>query len=711
MKTRIRFPAAFLAASLAASLASVLADEPKDKKPSPDAKDPAPRYTDAVDVEAELPAIPPSTASVTRAPVPVQELPVSASVVPRSLLDAQDAFVLGDALKNVSGVNVGTGFGVFDYFTIRGFDSLSSGLVLTDSVAEPESTFYPLYNVRQVEVVKGPAAFLYGGNPLAGAVQLVRKQPVAKRFANLSLTYGRFGTFEGAADANVATSDGSLSFRLNGVYQGTDSYRNVGEGSIRAINPALTWRPGKDTRVTANLEFVRSQWPPDSGLPYLGDALVDVDRKTSYQSPFDQSTQDAYRLRLDAEHRVGKSFLLRNKLYYTDLKWVSDGTLITGAFPLPFPGTPVYAFRTLASLNDRQKILGDQIEGVLSFNTGKVAHELLSGFELSRYTDDFTQDVGLLPPIAVVDPVESAQRPIVTLPQYRQVGDSRTVVCAPYVVDRLTFSPKVQVFVGGRFDILNYDDKATATSRDANKLSPLGGITYMPVKSLSLYASAGRAFAPPSTQVVGPREPEESWQVETGAKKTFLGGKGFAALSLFDLQRDNIAIPDSSGLTRQLGDQRSRGIELELSAEARKGWVTYASYAYTDAELTRFAETVQLGETSFAVIERSGNRPPFAPRHLFNLWTSKQFENGLGLAAGARFVGKQFIAEDNRYGVDEYVLLDAAVSYRTGRFRASVNLKNIADQEYETRGFGAASAIPGRPFEVLGRVEVLLGAR
>ena len=711
MKTRTRVPVAFLAAFLAASVASVLADEPKDKKASPDAKDPAPRYTDVVDVEAELPAIPPSTASVTRSPVAVQELPVSASVVPRSLLDAQDAFVLGDALKNVSGVSVGTGFGVFDYFTIRGFDSLSSGLVLTDNVAEPESTFYSLYNVRQVEVVKGPAAFLYGGNPLAGAVQLVRKQPVAKRFANLSLTYGRFGTFEGAADANVATSDGTLSFRLNGVYQGTDSYRDVGNGSIRAINPALTWRPGKDTRVTANFEYVRSEWPPDSGLPYVGDALAEVDRKTSYQSPFDQSTQDAYRFRLDAEHRVGRGFLLRNKLYYTDLKWLSDGTLITGAFALPFPGAPVYAFRTLASLNDRQKILGDQIEGALSFDTGKVAHELLAGFELSRYTDDFTQDVGLLPPIAVVDPVESARAPIVTLPQYRQVGDSRTVVCAPYLVDRLTFSQKVQAFVGGRFDILNYDDAATATSRDANKVSPLGGITYMPVKGLSLYASAGQAFAPPSTQVVGPRDPEESWQIETGAKKTFLDGKGFVALSLYQLQRDNIGIPDSSGLLRQAGDQRSRGVELELSAEARKGWVTYASYAYADAELKRFAEIVQTGETSFVVLDRSGNRPAFAPRHLFNLWTSKQFENGLGLAAGARFVGKQFISEDNRYAVDDYVLLDAAVSYRAGRFRASVNLKNIADQEYETRGFGAASAIPGRPFEVLGRVELLLGAR
>ena len=348
---------------------------------------------------------------------------------------------------------------------------------------------------------------------------------------------------------------------------------------------------------------------------------------------------------------------------------------------------------------------------MLSFGTGAVGHELLAGFELSRFTDVFAQKVGLLPPIALDNPVETAQPPIVTLPQYGQAGDSRSVICAPYVVDRLTLSKKLQAFVGGRFDILDYDDERNATSRNESKLSPLGGIVFKPAASLSLYASGGKAFAPPSTQVVGPRDPEQSWQVETGAKKTFLAGKGFAALALYQLQRDNIAIPDTSGFTRQTGDQRSRGIELELSAEARKGWVTYASYAFTSAQLVRFAEIVPLQPPAFVVVDRSGNRPPFAPRHLFNLWTQKQFENGLGLAAGARYVSRQFVAEDNRYTVDDYFLLDAAVSYRAGRLRASVNLKNIANQEYETRGFGAASAIPGRPFEVLGRVEVLLGSR
>jgi outer membrane receptor protein involved in Fe transport len=55
--------------------------------------------------------------------------------------------------------------------------------------------------------------------------------------------------------------------------------------------------------------------------------------------------------------------------------------------------------------------------------------------------------------------------------------------------------------------------------------------------------------------------------------------------------------------------------------------------------------------------------------------------------------------------------VDAAVSYRLGRLRFAVNLKNITGAEYETRGFGGVSAIPARPFEILGRVDLGFGAR
>ncbi len=229
-----------------------------------------PRLREVVEVEGEMPQTPPTGVTTFKLAVPVQLTPASVSVVPRAVFESQDAFVLGDALRNVSGVSVATGFGVFDFFTIRGFDSLSSALVLTDGAFEPESTFYPLYNVRQVEVVKGPAAFLYGANPLSGAVHLVRKQPMAGRSAMASVSYGSFDTYEVAGDGNLASADGSLAARFNGVFRDSDAYRDGRDSQLCAFNPALAWRPDDATRVVANLEFVRSRMNPDVGPSHRG---------------------------------------------------------------------------------------------------------------------------------------------------------------------------------------------------------------------------------------------------------------------------------------------------------------------------------------------------------------------------------------------------------------------------------------------------------
>ncbi|HEY7513452.1 MAG TPA: TonB-dependent receptor, partial [Vicinamibacteria bacterium] len=544
----MKSPFAAVAALLLVAVAPLRAQDPK-PTPEPD-KDP-PRFADTVDVESELPAVPPSSTTALKVPVPVQELPLSVSVIPRRLLGDQDAYVLSDGLKNASGVNVGTGFGIFDFWVVRGFDSLSSGLVLVDGAREPESTLYPLYNVRQVEVVKGPT-FLYGANSLSGTVNLVRKQPARSRFADVSLSYGRFGTFEGTVDGNVSSEDGTVAFRLNGVYQGTDQYRDLPNASTGAVNPTLLWRPDEATRLNVGFEFARTHQSPDTGIPFVdGGELAGVDRTTSYQSPFDDSLQKVYRVRFDAERRLSEPFTLRNKFYYTEMSWDSRGTLVSGVVPIP--GFPQVA-RVLTVLDDRQKICGDQLEAVATFKTGPVRHDLVGGFEFTWLRDPFTQDVAFIPLVSLTNPVDTGGYPIVPVPPLGMAGDSTATVLAPYVVDRMALSKKWQLTAGARLDAIDYEDPLNDTNREDTKVNPMGGLLFSPKSDLSFYVSAGTAFAPPSTQVVGPRDPEESWQVEAGAKIGFLSGKGLATLSVYNLQRDNIAIPDSTGFTSQQGD-------------------------------------------------------------------------------------------------------------------------------------------------------------
>jgi outer membrane receptor protein involved in Fe transport len=382
---------------------------------------------------------------------------------------------------------------------------------------------------------------------------------------------------------------------------------------------------------------------------------------------------------------------------------------VSGVFAIPGLGT--YVARTLTILDDRQRLLGDQLELVSSFRTGGVRHELLTGVELLEATDVFTQEVALLDPVDLLNPVEPPGQSLPpTIPAFGQAGDSKSVVIAPYLVDRIAFSSRWQGFVGARLDILQYEDAPSETERDDTNLSPLLGLVFAPSPNVSLHVSAGTSFAPPSTTVVGPREPEKGRQVEVGGKVQFLEGKAFLGASVYALERQDIAIPDSTGQLKQTGDQSSKGFELDFTAEPQKGLKTYLAYAFTDSELTSFADSVFTG-TGFLVVDRSGNTTPFAPRHLVNLWISKELDNGLGFAVGARALSEQFVGEDNRYTIDGYATLDAAVSYRRGRARFAVNLKNITGTEYATRGFGGLSAIPGRPFEVLGRIDLRLGSR
>jgi catecholate siderophore receptor len=698
-----------VALALASSPAATVSAQDAPQAAAPSDKEPL-RYQDAASVEAKTPAVPPPADTATKLETNVRDLPLSVSVVSGRLAADQAGLVLTDALENASGVNVATGFGLFDYFTVRGFDSLESGLVLVDGARDPESVFFPLYNVQQVEVLKGPSAFAWGGGAIAGTVQVVRKNPVAARFADVTVAYGRYGTYEAAGDANAATREGKLAFRLNAVGQGTDGYRDGRDGSIWAVNPGLAWRPDARTRVALSYEFLRSTQSPDSGLPFVDGSLAGPSRETSYQSASDFSDQDAQRVRLDAERRLSDSLVLRDKLFWSALDWQTDGTLLLGAFP--FPDGQTYVMRTQGLLDDRQRLFGNQLELVASFGTGGASHELVLGFEASRLADTYTQRAQLVQPLDLLSPVEFdiGIYPI-PLPQADQAGDSTSRVLAPYLIDRVRLSSSFELLAGLRYDDVAFEDAVSGTDRSDSRLSPLGGLVFKPTPDVSVYASAGLGFAPPSIQVIGPRDPEESTQLEGGVKLSFLGGKGYAGAAVYQIERDNIAVPDSTGLASQSGSQRSRGFEVELSAQPSDAFGFRASYAFTDAELTSFAEILQAGEGSF-VVDHSGNVPAFAPKHMATVWGTARLGGGFSVGAGVRCLSRQYVAADNRNSVAAYGLLDAALYYQTkSRARFALHLRNITGTEYATRGFGSDSAIPGRPFEVLGRVELGFGRR
>ncbi|MEM7584169.1 MAG: TonB-dependent siderophore receptor [Acidobacteriota bacterium] len=649
-------------------------------------------------VEDTAPYLPETQSTATKTSTPLRLLPASVSALSHSLLRDRNALVLGDALTNVPGVNAQSNSGVHDLFFIRGFESLTSSLVMVDGAPEPEATFYQLYNVERVEVVRGPAGFLYGGNPLAGAVNMVRKRPVGGTSARLGFLAGSHSTTQSTLDFNYGRPDGRAGFRLNGLWQSSDGYRDDKASTVTAANPVFRFLAGDNTSITVSAGFLRSDFEPDAGIPLLFGTVPDVPRESSYQTPADFSDQDLMRFRVDVESRLSSKMTLRNKTYFTVLDWQSSGTLINGAFPNAVGGTDV--FRTRTVLDDRQEFLGNQLDLLFSVETGSVTHNFVAGLELVQQTDDLRLDIGLLPAIDLFNPVETAPETDFLIPGFGTTADTTTTIIAPYILDEIEVSDQWRLFLGGRFDSIDFEDDASGASSSDSQFSPFVGALYSPTPALSIYANYSEAFSPQSTTVAGSgREPEEGSQVEFGLKTEHLDGRLRTALAFYSLEKDKIAIVDATGVTAQLGDQKSEGFELEITSSPRERLHWTFTYAYTDAELTRFTE---LDPFFFTLVDFSGNTPAYAPEHLASFWLSQRFENGFGISGGVRYVSEQFIDEDNAFEIDDYTLLDALLTYERPRWGARVHLRNLTDEEYAGRGFGSVSILPADGFNIMG---------
>ncbi len=678
---------------------AVPAQEPR---PEPRAGAPAQeeeplRRDETITVEGEIEQLPRDAAVATRLDLELERIPFSVGVVTQGILREQASGTLGEALPNVAGVTVQPSSGVHEIFVLRGFDSLNTGLVLTDGAPEPEATYYQLDNVERIEVQKGPAGYLYGGLPVSGVVNPVRKRPERGEGLELGLFGDSLDAVRASADWNTTTGNERAVFRANLLYGESGGWRDRIESDTAGLHPGVRLFLDDSNELHLSVELLANDATPDSGLPVIGSERLLVPRRRSYQSVYDFSDQELRRWRADWVAQPSAHWSVRDKFYRTELDWTTDGTIFNGVAPVPQAGRLL--FRTLIGLDNEQSVTGNQLEGIWS----KDRHHLLVGFEASRTHDRFDISVAPLSPVPLDFPVPlpletPGQRPP-PIPGFGQGGNAEAEILAPYVLERFSISDRVTLLAGARFDRLDYDDPLAGVARKDEELSPTLGVTVVANDAISVYGSYSQAFAAPSSRVQGERRPLESEQFEAGVKCLLGNGRMRAELALFDLTLDNLAIFDDNGVSAQLGAQHSRGGELTLQGTLIRDLRFHFGYGYTDAELDRFTELIQysFAPPLFLVVDRSGNRPAFAPEHAVSMWLVKPLPWGLSFGVGTRYTSDQEIDEDNVYTAGSSLVLDAALTYKRENWRFQLNGRNLLDERYDTRGFGATSVIPGAP--------------
>lgn len=663
----------------------------------------------------------PNASTATRTDTPILEIPQSIQVIPRQVLEDRQVTRLDQALQDATSVTFGgTAEGRGLEFNIRGFEDapvLRNGFRifgLGEGVVGLPEGLLETSNLERIEVLRGPASILYGQIEPGGAIGLVTEQPLAQPFYEVGLQLGTYGLIRPTIDlSGPLTPDRRLRYRFNGVYQREDSFRNLDVLTERVfIAPVLTWEVSDRTDLTLSLEYSNDSRPVDAGLVAFGNGVIDVPRDRISNEPDDFTDEEYLNLGYSLEHRFSDRWRIRNALRYIQTDLLTEQAVVTG----PFDEETGILNRNYG----RQKIpstnLSLQTDVVGKFATGSIEHTLLFGVDLNWANTELITNLDFTSlPLNLFDPDYGAARP--DFDAQPLVFNNRTESdrLGVFLQDQIALLDNLILVAGIRYDSVEqrrknnptaFEPSTSETSQTDNAWSPRLGIVYQPLDNLSLFASYSRSFTPNqgTTAENGFLEPKEAEGFETGIKLELLEGRLLTTLAYFDTTQRNIATEDLNfpglGFVVASGEQRSRGVEFDISGEVLPGWNILAGYAYTDAEIT--------DDNVFPV----GNQLPGTPRHRASLWTTYEIQQGdlqgLGFGLGLNFVGERQGDLDNSFQLDSYFLTKVAIFYRRDNWRLALHINNLFDVNYieGIPNSRLSGIVPGKPLTVVGSIVV-----
>ncbi|PIG90516.1 TonB-dependent siderophore receptor [Gloeocapsopsis sp. IPPAS B-1203] len=650
----------------------------------------------------------PDTSVGTRTDTPLRDIPQSIQIVPQQVLEDRQVRSIIEGLENVSGVYSSGNFaGGRDYFVIRGFEAFNS---FVNGLPDPQvSNDGGFLNVERLEVLRGPASVLYGDSflsSLGGTVNLVTKQPLRDPFYEISATIGSFNEYQGAIDLTGPLNDSrTVLYRFIGGYLSNDTFVDFNEGTELFIAPSLSFSIGQNTDliVEGDVSITDRNGTEPEAIPAVGTVLPNpngrIPRSFSGVGPVENTRTINSRIGYRLEHRFNENLRLRNAFRYL----VGDSGQRDLIFPLSLADDNRTLNRELVSLADDTELarfyyLDTNLLG--QFSTGSVNHQLLFGFSLSRTTDDLRLEFGNAAPVDIFDPVYDNTIVTTGIPDIDRFTTRDTL--GVYLQDQITIAENLKLLLGGRVDFFEERqidrllDERTTQSDTA--FSPRVGIVYQPIQLISLYASYSRAFTPTIGQSADGEafRPGRGTQYEVGIRAD-INDQLSANLAFYDLTRTNVTTddPDNPSFSVQTGEQRSRGIELDISGEILPGWNIIGGYAYTDARVT---EDNLIPE---------GNRFG-APEHAINLWTTYRIQagdlQGLGFGLGFYYAGETAANLANTFEIPSYFRTDAAIFYERDQFRAAVNFRNLFNVDYYKAAGSTELVTPGEPFTVQGTI-------
>lgn len=674
---------------------------------------------------------------------PLVDTPRTVTVIPQQIIEQTAATSLQDILRTSPGITFGAGEGgqpLADRPFIRG--QASGNNIFVDGIRDTGGQQREVFNLEQVEVIKGADSVYSGRGSGGGSINLGSKSPRLTNFVHGSAGVGTDDYLRGTVDANWQVGP-TAAMRLNVMAsQGDVPGRNGVDFDKWGVGAAVAVGLGAPTTLTASYYHLDSNQMPDYGIPLYtkrgganaprpdASGILDVPYDSFYglkARDYLNNTVDS--LTLEVEHRFSDNLALRNVTRYSQ-------TLNDYVVTNPGDGGAAQQIngvwwmkRGLKSRWNPAETLANVTDLHGSFLTGSIKHDFDVGLELSREKNrNASYSVTTLTGTACPAPLTGLDCTQVYAPNPNDpwtgtitrglVSTTDTDSLGVYAFDAIHLSDKLIVNLGLRWDYYSVDAVNASGTVSAPVYTPVSsgwgfvnyqvGLVYKPTANSSIYASYSTASTPPTISAgdqnggtgTGPGDlgnvvldPEETENFEIGAKANLFGDRLALSGALFHLTRKNAAILISGSDYEQVGEAKVQGLELGVSGNVTDKWQVFGGYTWMDSELVNGAvnKGAQLANT---------------PEHSASLFTTYRLMPKLSLGGGVYYVSKSWGGNQggagggaNRVYAPEYTRVDLFASYDiSDRASLQLNVQNAGDEEYiiRTNGVHHADVAPAR---------------
>ena len=659
-----------------------------------------------------------------KAPTPIIDVPQSLSIVTADEILQRGFTSVSDIINYTPGVNTSQGEGHRDAVVFRGVRSTADFFI--DGVRDDVQYFRPLYNLEQVEILRGPNALLFGRGGTGGILNRVTKKGViGETFAGYQASVDTFGEFGFQIDTNYSSGD-RAAFRINAMYESLNNHRDFYDGDRFGINPTARFLLTPATTIDLSYEYVDHQRFVDRGIPTGADGRpVEDFRNVVFADPELNSTElKAHLIRAAVQHEISESVKGNLSVFYGDYNKSYQNFYASG-----YDQTNTPDFVTLDGYidnTDRQNlILSGNLVG--EFGTGRIGHTIVTGGEYINTSSDQDRFNSFWNTTLDDNEIFLITRPLdlrggvgtgfTTNPAGVTATNSFTTdlnddtrvtidVFSAYIQDQIELAEWLDVIVGVRFDsfdidVFNVPANETRTRKD-EEFSPRFGVILKPKENISIYGSYSESFLPRSGEqfanINGDNnalDPNEFTNLEAGVKWDFSQGLSLTA-AIFEIEQSSPQVADSDPETLDVIDSEIQGFELQLQGQITEQWFVSAGYSYLDGE-----QVNRSGPT--------GLRPRELPENMFSIWNNIQPTPNFGFGIGLTYQDESFVNNGNTAVLPSYVRLDAAAFYDVSdKIRLQVNLENLTDTLYFPNSHSTHQVTVGAPinarFAITGRL-------